>query len=130
MFDNFIFPFICGFFVIIIPLALYVAFYLFLLLTLGVWHNFEKAESLKKRAISLFFFFMIQCIIIFNANYFLISPELLERQDLNSKQVLSCYCGFVVIIILTRKTFGNKILKANILGDKNKSTNFFDETKA
>ena len=117
MFENYILPFFSGFFIIIIPLILYGLFYLFLLLTLGTWANFEKAESLKNKAIFLFFFFMIQFIIIINL-YYLIGPEILDSLDLNAKQMISCYCGFVISIIATRENFGHKILKANILGDE------------
>jgi hypothetical protein len=117
MFENFIFPFFIGFLIVIIPIALYGLFYFFLLLTLGAWDNFEKADSLRKKAINLILFFVIQLIIIINSYYF-IGTEFLDSLDVNSKQVLSSYCGFVIFLILTRKTFGHKILKAKILSEE------------
>lgn len=113
MFDNYILPFLSGFIIVIIPLILFCLFILFLVLTLGAWNNFEKADSLKNRAMYLFFFFMIQLIIIVNLNE-LIGPEILDSLDLNSEQMISCYCGFVVFIVITRKKFGRKILDATV----------------
>lgn len=114
MLDNYILPFLGGLFIVLIPIALYSFFYFFLLITLGTWNIIEKADSLKKTVGGILAFVFAQLAIIINVKHF-VSPDILNGFDVNSSQIISCYLGFVVFIITTRKQFGQKILKSQIL---------------